>query len=106
MNIDNLISSFDFEKSEKDCMLHSMLRIYVDKKSELSSCDDNEAIMIIKRLDGYSDVVKRLLSHAKCFPDSCDDCEGLTKCIECIIKDKCLDAQLMFYKLMQQALTT
>ena len=106
MNIDNLISSFDFVKSEKDCMLHSLLRIYVDRKSELSSCDDDEAIMLTKQLEGYSDVLMQLLSHAKCFPDSCDNCEGLTKCIECIIKDKCLDAQLMFYKLMKQALTS
>jgi hypothetical protein len=78
MNIDNLISSFDFEKSEKDCMLHSILRIYIDKKSELSSRYDNEVIRAIKQLERYSDVLKRLLSHAQCFPDSCDNCEGLT----------------------------
>ncbi len=106
MNIDNLISSFDFEKFKKDCILHNMLRIYIDKKSGLSSCDDNEAIMLIKQLEGYSGVLKRLLRHAKCFPDSCDNCEGLTKCIDCIIKDNCVDAQLMFHKLMQQTVNT
>jgi hypothetical protein len=83
-----------------------MLRIYIDKKSELSSCDDNEAIMLIKQLEGYSGVLKRLLRHAKCFPDLCDNCEGLTKCIDCIIKDNCVDAQLVFHKLMQQTVTT
>ena len=61
MNIDNLISTFDFEKSEKDCMLHSLLRIYIDNKSELSSPYDNEAIRAKKQLEGYSDVLKRLL---------------------------------------------
>ena len=102
MNIDNLISSFNFVKSKKDCILHSMFRIYIKKKSELSSCDDNEAIMLMKQLEEYSDVLRRLLNHAKCFPDSCDNCEGLTECIDCIIKDNCLEAQSMFYELMQQ----
>ena len=102
MNSDNLISSFDFEKFTKNCILHNMLRIYFDNKSELSSCDDNEAIMLMKQLEEYSDVLRRLLNHAKCFPDSCDNCEGLTKCIDCIIKDDCLEAQSMFYELMQQ----
>jgi hypothetical protein len=106
MNINNLISGFDFEKLKKDCILHSMLRIFIDKKSELSSCGENEAIIITKQLKEYSDVLKRLLSHAKCFPDSCDDCEGLTKCIDCIIKDTCVEAQLMFHKLIQQTVTT
>ena len=102
MNSDNLISSFDFEKFTNNCILHNMLRIYFDKKSELSSCDDNEAIMLMKQLEEYSDVLKRLLNHAKCFPDSCDNCKGLIKCIGCIIKDNCLEAQSMFYELMQQ----
>jgi hypothetical protein len=106
MNIDNLISSFDFEKFKKDCILHSMLRLYIDKKSELSPCDHSKTNILIKQLEKYSDVLKRLLSHAKCFPDSCDNCEGLTKCIDCITKDNCVDAQLMFHKLMQQNVTT
>lgn len=106
MNIDNLIASFDFEKSKKDCILHNMLGIYIDKKSELTSCDDNEAIMLTQQLEEYSDVLKRLLSHAICFPAMCDDCEGLTKCIECIIKENCVDAQLMFYRLNQLTSST
>jgi hypothetical protein len=105
MNIDNLISGFDFEKFKKDCILHSMLRIFIDKKSELSSCDEREAGIKTKQLEKYSDVLKRLLSHAKCFPDSCDDCEGLTKCIDCIIKDNCVEAQLLFHKLIRQTVT-
>jgi hypothetical protein len=103
MNIDSLISSIDLEKLNKDCILHSVLRIYIDKKSELSSCDDNEAIRLVKQLEEYSDVLKRLLSHAKCFPASCDNCGGLTKCIECIIKNNCVDAHLMLYKLKPPA---
>ena len=106
MNINNLISGFDFKKFKKDCILHSMLRIFIDKKSELSSCDQNEAIIKSKQLKEYSAVLKRLLSHAKCFPDSCDDCEGLIKCIDCIIKDNCIEAQLLFHKLIQQTVAT
>ncbi len=98
MNINNLISSFDFEKAKKDCILHSLLRIYIDKKSELSSCDDNEASMLRNQLEGFSDALKRLFSHAKCFPASCHSCEGLTKCIECIIKNNCVDASIEFGK--------
>jgi hypothetical protein len=103
MNIDGLISSIDLEKLNKDCILHSVLRIYIDKKSKLSSCDDNEASRLIKQLEEYSDVLKRVLNYAKCFPASCDNCEGLTKCIECIIKNNCVDAHLMLYKLKQLA---
>jgi hypothetical protein len=106
MNIDNLISSFDFEKLRKDCILHSMLKIYNDKKSNLSSCDENEASILVKQLEKFSNVLKRLLSHAKCFPDSCDNCDGLSKCIDCIIRDNCAEAQLMFYRLMQQTFAT
>ena len=106
MNIDNLISSFGLKKLSKDCILHSMLRLYSDKKSELSSCDAIRDRKLTKQLGECSDILKRLLKHAKCFPDSCKDCEGLTKCIDCIIKDSCVEAQLMFQKLMQQTVTT
>jgi len=106
MNIDNLISDFDFEKSKKDCILHSMLGVYIDKKSELSVCDDTEAIVLTQQLEEYSDVLNRLLTHAKCFPVMCDDCGGLTKCIECIIKENCVEAELMFYRLSQLTAST
>jgi hypothetical protein len=98
MEIDGLISSIDLEKLNKDCILHSVLKIYMDKKSKLSSCDGNKATTLIKQLEEYSDVLKRLLNYAKCFPASCDNCEGLTKCIECIIKNNCVGAHLIFYK--------
>ena len=94
MNIDNLISNLDVEQLNKDCILHSLLRSYKDKKSELSSCDDNQASMLRNQLEGFSDALQRLFNYAKCFPDSCDSCEGLTKCIECIIKDNCIDASI------------
>ena len=106
MNIDNLIASLGFKKLKKDCILHSMLRLYSDKKSELSSCDANKARILTKQIDECSDVLKRLIKHAKCFPGSCDDCDGLTKCIDCIIRDNCAEAQLMFQKLTQQTVTT
>ena len=46
MNIDNLISSFDFDKIKSDCPIHAFLRTYNKKKSNLSSCDDKEANML------------------------------------------------------------
>ena len=105
MNIDNLISSFGVEKLNKDCILHNMLKTYVEKRSEPPPRDRNKAARFKKRLAEYSDVLKRLLSHPKCSPDSCKDCEGLTKCINCIIKDNCVEAQLMFNKLIYQTET-
>ena len=106
MNIDKLIASVGFKKLKKDCVLHGMLRLYSEKKSELASCDASTARMLTKQLEEYSDALKRLLKHVKCFPDSCEDCEGLTKCIDCIIRDNCVEAQLMFQKLMHQTVTT
>ena len=43
MNIDNLISSFDADKIKSDCLIHEFLRTYNKRKTNLSSCDDNEA---------------------------------------------------------------
>ena len=106
MNIDNLISNFDFEKFKKDCILHNILTIYIDKKLDLSSCDDNEANMLRNQLKGFSDILKRLLKYVKCFPASCENCEGLKKCINCTIKDNCVDASIEFYKLNQQTAAT
>ena len=100
MKIDALMSSIDPEGLNKDCILHSVLRIFFAKKAELSSGNDDKTMMLREQLEEYSGVITRLLRHAKCFPASCDNCEGLTKCIECIIKNKCVDAHLMFYKLI------
>ena len=102
MDIDNLISGFDFEKSKKDCILHGILDVYIDKTSQLSACDDTEAIILTQRLEEYSDVLKKLLPRTKCFPTMCDDCEGLTKCMECIIKENCVEAEMKFYRLNQR----
>ena len=99
MEIDNLVSSIDTRKLDKDCILHSVIRIYLDKKTALSSCEDNEAISLTRQLEEYKEVLKRLMRHARCFPASCDSCEGLTKCIGCIIKNMCVDAHMVFYRL-------
>jgi hypothetical protein len=72
MNIDNLISSFDFEKSKKDCILHNILKIYINKKIGATPCDDNEANMLRNQLEEFSDILKRLLKYAKCFPSMCE----------------------------------
>jgi len=32
MNIDNLISSFDFDKFKSDCLIHHFLKTYIKKK--------------------------------------------------------------------------
>jgi hypothetical protein len=53
MNIDNLISSFDFDKFRSDCFIHEFLKTYIKKKSNLSSCDDNEANMLRMQLEDY-----------------------------------------------------
>jgi hypothetical protein len=76
------------------------------KKRIGSSCDDNEAIMLRNQLEYFSDILKRLLKYAKCFPSMCENCECLIKCINCTIKDNCVDASIEFYKLNQQTAAT
>jgi hypothetical protein len=34
MNIDSLISSFDFDKFKSDCLIHDFLKTYIKKKNE------------------------------------------------------------------------
>ena len=102
MDINNLISSIGLENLNKDCILHSMLRIYIDKKSSISSRDDQEAGALANQVKDHADVLRQLLKYAKCFPASCNNCEGLTKCINCIIKNKCVDASIEFYKFNQR----
>ena len=105
MNIDNLISSFGFKKLNKDCILHNTIRTYIEKKSEPPPRDHNKVVIFKKQFEEYSGVLERLINHAKCFPNSCDNCEGLTKCIDCIIKDTCVEAQLEFNTLIYQTET-
>ena len=61
MNIDNLISGFDFDKFKSDCFIHEFLKTYIKKKSNLSSCDDNEANMLRMQLEDYSDILERVI---------------------------------------------
>jgi hypothetical protein len=84
MNIDHLISSFDFGKFNSDCLIHDFLKTYIKKKSNLSSCDDNEAGKLEAQLKHYSDILEQLLKCAMCFPSDCENCVGMQKCIDCI----------------------
>ena len=84
MNIDNLISNFDFDKFKSDCLIYDFLKTYIKKKSNLSSSDDNEANMLRVQLKEYSDVLGRCLKNAFCFPSGCKDCVGMQKCADCI----------------------
>jgi len=81
MNIDNLISSFDFDKLKSDCLVHDYLKTYIKKKSNLSSCDENEANMLKMQLEDYSNILERLLKNATCFPSGCENCVG-TLCMK------------------------
>ena len=92
MNIDNLISSFDFDKFKSDCLIHDFLKTYIKKKSNLSSCDDNEADMLRMELEEYSDILEQLLENAMCFPSGCENCAGMQKCADCINQDNLADA--------------
>ena len=80
MNIDNLIDiEFDFDKLKSDCLIHDFLKTYIKKKSNLSSCDDNEANMLRIQLENYSDILEKLLKTAACFPSGCENCVGMKK---------------------------
>ena len=84
MNIDHLISSFDFDKSKSDCLIHDFLKTYIKKKSKLAACKNNEASMLEKQLNEYSNTLERLLECTMCFPSGCENCVGMRKCIDCI----------------------
>jgi len=66
MNIDNLISSFDFDKFKSDCLIHDFLKTYIKKKPNLSSWYN-------------SDFIERLLKNTMCFPSKCENCVGMNK---------------------------
>ena len=101
MNIDNLISSFDFDKFKGDCIIHDFMKTYVKKKSNLSSCDVNEANMLRIQLEDYSDILERLLKTATCFPSGCENCAGMQKCAGCINQDILADAFVRLQKYLQ-----
>ena len=98
MNIDNLISSFDFDKTKSDCPIHAFLTTYKKKKSTLSSCDDNEANMLRMQLEDYSDILEPLIKNATCFPSGCDNCAGMQKCAGCINQDILANAFIKLQK--------
>jgi len=101
MNIDNLVSSFDFDKFKIDCIIHDFLKTYVKKKSSLSSCDDNEASILRIQLEDYSDIMERLLKTAGRFPSGCENCVGMQKCADCINQDILADAFIKLQKYQQ-----
>ena len=98
MNIDNLISSFDFDKSKSDCLIHDFLKAYTNIKSNLSSCDDIEADKLRMQLEDCSNILEEVLKFARCFPSGCEDCEGMQKCAGCINQDNLADAFIKLQK--------
>ena len=101
MNIDNLILSFASDKFNSDCVIHDFLKTYIKKKSNLSSCDDNEANMLRMQLDDYSNILEPLLKSANCFPSGCENCVGMQKCADCINQDILADASIKLQKYLQ-----
>jgi hypothetical protein len=101
MNIDNLISSYDFDKFKSDCLIHDFLKAYIKKKSNLSSCADNEANILRMQLKDYSDILELLLTNATCFPSGCENCEGMQKCAGCINQDILADTFIKLQKYLQ-----
>ena len=87
MNIDKVISNFNFDKFKSDCFIHAALKTYMNKKSKLSSCDENETNMLGVELKEYSDILGRCLKNALCFPAGCKDCVGMQKCSDCSKQD-------------------
>ena len=92
MNIDNMISSFDFDKFKSKCLLYDFLKAYLNKKTNLSSTENNEANVLRIQLEDYSDILERLFKYIKCFPSECENCMGLQKCIACVTANNCVDA--------------
>ena len=101
MNIDNLISSYDFDKFKSDCLIHDFLKTYIKKKSNLSSSHDNEADMLKMQLEDYSDILEQLLKNATCFPSGCDKCVGMQKCAGCINQDILAETFIKLQKYLQ-----
>ena len=83
MNIDKVISNFNFNKFKSDCFIHAALKTYMNKKSKLSSCGENETNMLGVELKEYSDILGQCLKNVLCFPSGCKDCVGMQKCADC-----------------------
>ena len=98
MRIENLKSSFDFDKIKSDCLIHEFTKTYIKKKSGLSSCTDNEADMLRLQLEDMSKTLEQILKIATCFPSECKDCVGMQKCAGCINQDCLADAFIKLQK--------
>ena len=98
MSIDNLISSFDFDKIKNDCLIHEFTKTYIKKKSSLSSCAANDADMLRLQLEDYSKTLEQILKSATCFPAECENCVGMQKCAGCINQDYLADAFIKLQK--------
>ncbi len=98
MNIDNMISNFDFDQFNSDCFIHVSLKTYMKKKSKLSSCDENEANMLSTQFKDFSDILGRCLKNALCFPSGCKDCVGMQKCANCLKQDDLGEAFVELHK--------
>ena len=98
MNIDNVISNFDFGQFNSDCFIHVSLKTYMKKKSKLSSCDESETNMLKAQFKDYSDILGRCLKNVLCFPAGCKDCVGTQKCANCLKQDDLGEAFLELHK--------
>jgi len=98
MNIDILIKGYDFNKFKSDCLIHEFLKAYINKKSSLSTCDDNEADILRLQLEDFSNNLAHILKFAMCFPSECKNCEGMQKCAGCIHQDNLADAFIKLQK--------
>ena len=98
MSIDNLISSFDFDKFKSDCLIHDFVKAYIKKKSNLSLCKDTEADMLSTQLEDFSTALEQVLTNTICFPSGCEDCVGMQKCAGCIHQDNLADAFIKLEK--------
>jgi hypothetical protein len=83
MNIDKLISGFNFDNLKSECIVHDFLRAYIQKK---------------RQLDDYSGILERLLKNATSFPSGCQNCAGMKKCTGCINQDILADAFVKLQK--------
>jgi len=92
MSMDKLTAGFDFEKFKKDCILHRIMKPYIDNQLNLSSCDERTAGNLRNELEKHWAALERSLKYAKCFPSLCENCIGLEKCIDCLINENCVDA--------------
>jgi len=101
MNIDILIKGYDFNKFKSDCLIHDFLKAYINKKSSLSTCDDNEADMLRIVLEDFSNNLAHILKFATCFPLGCKNCEGMQKCADCINQEYLADAFIKLQKYLQ-----